>query len=109
MVISRPLLARGHQAVKHFIFHSLSIGVFIVSFYILLSLLSHTFLLSHIAIDPQSESPISQRLLTPLPPRAPKAPPDADGPSGALFFGPQDPPIRMVKPTLSGLHPQSAW
>jgi hypothetical protein len=60
--------------------------------HILLSLLSHTFLLSHKAIDPQSESPINQRLFTPLPPRLKKQEPYAPGPRIPLFFRSTGPP-----------------
>jgi hypothetical protein len=71
MTIRRPL-AKGHQTAGNLLFHSISIAVFILSFYILLSLFSHTFLLSHIAIDPQSESPIRQLIVHPTTPQAPK-------------------------------------
>jgi hypothetical protein len=54
--------------------------------YILLNLLSHTFLLSHVAIDPQSESPISQLTVHPLHPRDQKAYSDALGPHVPLAF-----------------------
>jgi hypothetical protein len=94
--LRRPLLAKGHQAVKDFLFHSLSIAVFILSFYILLSLLSHTFLLSHIAIDPQSESPTSQLTVHPLPPGLQKTVSDALGPHLPLAF-----PVRRT--------PRSVW
>jgi hypothetical protein len=56
LIIRRTPLAKEHQAVEDLLFHYSTIVVLIMSFYILLSPLSHTFLLSHIAIDPPSES-----------------------------------------------------
>jgi hypothetical protein len=104
IIIRRPLLARGHQAVRHLLFHALSMYVFILSFYIQLSLLSHTFLLSHIATDPQSESPISQLTVRPPTPQSPKTVAKCTRPPWCLSFsGPQDPPIRVVKHTLYSL------
>jgi hypothetical protein len=91
--------------VRDLLFHSLSIAVFILPFYILLSLLSHTFLLSHIAIDPQSESPISQRLFIPLPPEPKNRAQMHSAHVFPYFLSPQDPPIRVVKHTLYGLAP----
>ena len=78
-----------------FTFYFLLISIYLA---ILLSLLTHTFLLSHIAIDPQSENPISQLTVRPPTPQAPKTVLRCPRPPWCLSFsGPQDPPIRVVK------------
>jgi hypothetical protein len=82
---------------------------FICSFCILLNLLSHTFPLSHIAIDLQSGNPISQRLFTPLPPRAQKQVSNAWSVQVPLAFKSPGPPNPCGKTHVPGFHLQSAW